>query len=99
MYYNLLFIDSPGRGRGDLVSPTSTVVTHEQTVLISDMYNDRISEFSLDDGRFTRHVLKRKDGINSPQCISLDGKLLWVSYDVTASLDSDKNIQCYKLYA
>ena len=66
------------------------MVTPEQTVLISDQKNKRISEFSLGDGRFIRHVLTRKDMIHGPWCISLQGNLLWVS--------GDNDIKCYKLY-
>ena len=81
IYYNPLYIDR---------SPTSTVVTDEKTVLISDHYNNRISEYSLDDGRFIRHVLTDKEGMYRPECISLQGELLWMS--------GDNNIRCYKLY-
>ena len=96
--YNLLYIDRYGRDDGYLRYPTSTVVTPEHTVLIADLSNNRISEFSLDDGRFIRHVLTDKEGIYRPRCISLQGDLLWVSHRVTDSLDSDMNIRCYKLY-
>ena len=75
---------------GILMYPTSSVVTPEQTVLIAEYGNKRISEFSLDDGRFIRQVLTDKEGIYMPRCISLQGDLLWLSY-------SD-NIRCYKLY-
>ena len=74
------------------------MVTPEHTVLIADPGNKRISEFSLDDGRFIRHVLTHHDGINKPRCISLQGGLLWLSYDVTDSYPLDMNIRCYKLY-
>ena len=87
--YNLLYIDRYRHDDGYLRYPTSTVVTPEHTVLIADQDNKRISEYSLDDGRFIRKVLTG-DGINRPQCISLQGDLLWVS--------GDNNIQCYKLY-
>ena len=92
-----MYIDSPGRDDSYLGHPISTVVTPEQTVLIADYNNNRISEFSLDDGRFIRQVLTDKEGIYRPRCISLQGDLLWVSYRVTDSLDSDMNIRCYKL--
>ena len=88
--YNLLYIDRYGRDDGYLRYPTSTVVTPEHTVLIADRDNNRISEYSLDDGRFIRHVLTDKEGIDRPWCISLQGDLLWLS--------GDNNIQCYKLY-
>ena len=97
-YNNQLYINRYGYGDdGNLRYPTSTVVTPEHTVLIADRENNRISEYSLDDGRFIRHVLT-EDGINSPQFISLQGDLLWLSFDVTDSYNSDKNIRCYKLY-
>ena len=95
---NLLYIDRLGHDDGYLGLPTSTVVTPEHTVLIADYRNNRISEFSLDEGRFIRQVLTSKDGIYSPRCISLQGELLWLSYRVTGSFISDMNIQCYKLY-
>ena len=83
-------IDRRGHDDGYMSAPTSTVVTPEQTVLIADYNNNRISEYSLDDGRFIRHVLTDKEGIDRPECITLQGDLLWVS--------GDNNIQCYKLY-
>ena len=98
IYDNLLYIDRLGSDDGYLGLPTSTVVTPEQTVLISDWDNNRISEYSLDDGRFIRQVLTNKEGIDSPRCISLQGDLLWVSYRVTRSYNSDRSIKCYKLY-
>ena len=73
------------------------MVTPEQTVLIADRGNNRISEYSLDDGRFIRDVLT-EDGIYKPECISLQDDLLWVSYRVTDSRYSDRNIRCYKLH-
>ena len=97
--YNLLYmyIDRYGRDDGYLRYPTSTVVTPEHTVLISDWNNNRISEFSLDDGRFIRHVLTEEDGINRPRCISIQGNLLWVSYDLVNT--GHYSIKYYKLYA
>ena len=95
MYHNLLFVNRPGYDDGDLCFPTSTVVTPEHTVMISDTNNNRISEFSLDDGRFISHVLSEKDGLYKPECISLQGNLLWVS-DYLDNTDH-YNIQCYKL--
>ena len=96
MYNNLLYIDRYGHDDVYLTFPTATVVTPEHTVLISDYYNNRISEFSLDDGRFIRHVLTDKDGIYKPECILLQDNLLWLSYYSVNTLHY--NIRCYKLY-
>ena len=70
------------------------MVTPEHTVIICDYGNKRISEFSLDDGRFIRHVLT--DGMYKPQCLSLHGNLLWLSDYLENSVYF--KIQCYKLY-
>ena len=98
MYDNVLFIDRRGHDDSYLWLPTSTVVTPEYRVMISDCGYNRISEFSLDDGRFIRHVLTKKNGIYRPWCISLQGNLLWVSHKRTDPFISDMNLQCYKLY-
>ena len=87
-----MYIDRYGRDDGYLRYPTSTVVTPEHTILIADGDNNRISEYCLDDGRFIRQVLT-EDKIYSPQCISLQGDLLWLSDDL-----DNYNIRCYKLY-
>ena len=85
-----------GSDDGYLDRPTSSVVMDEHTVLITDYSNNRISEYSLDDGRFIRHVLTDNNGVYKPRCISLQGGVLWMSYDLVNT--DHYNIRCYKLY-
>ena len=57
IYDNLLYIDRLGHDDGNLRSPTSTVVTPEHTVLISDLSNDYnllyIDRFGRGDGNLS----------------------------------------------
>ena len=58
-------IGTKGSNDGELRGPTSAIVSDEDTIIISDHYNDHVSEFSFN-GTFLRHLLVRSDGIYRP---------------------------------
>ena len=62
---------------GELNDPTSAIVSDENTIIIADHDNNRVSEFSFN-GTFLRHLLDRSDGIYSPYSMSYYYPHLWV---------------------
>ena len=68
-----------GFNDGELRGPVSAIVSDEDTIIISDNYNDRVSEFSFN-GTFLRHLLVRSDGIIHPYSISYYYPHLWMVY-------------------
>ena len=65
---------------GELNHPTSAIVSDEDTIIISDYYNYRVSEFSFN-GTFLRHLLVRSDGIYRPHSMSYYHPHLWLTRD------------------
>ena len=63
---------------GELNKPTSAIVSDEDTIIISDHYNDRISEFSFN-GTFLHHLLVSSDGIYWPFSMSYYHPHLWMT--------------------
>ena len=57
--------------------PQSAIVSDEDTIITSDRWNHRISEFSFN-GTFLRHLLVSSDGIKEPQSMSYYYLHLWV---------------------
>ena len=55
----------------------SAIVSDENTIITSDRWNHRISEFSFN-GTFLRHLLVSSDGIKEPQSMSYYYPHLWV---------------------
>ena len=72
-------IGTKGSNDGELSSPISALVTDEDTIIISDRDNYRVSEFSFN-GTFLRHLLVRSDGINVPFSMSYYYPHLWLVY-------------------
>ena len=66
-----------GSADGELINPTSAIVSDEDTIIISDFYNHRISEFGFN-GTFVRHLLVKSDGIDRPWSMSYYHPHLWV---------------------
>ena len=69
-------ISTRGSNDGELRDPSSAIVSDEDTIIISDKGNHRVSEFSFN-GTFLRHLLVRSDGINSPRSMSYYYPHLW----------------------
>ena len=75
-----------GSSDGDLDSPLAAIMSYNNTILVSDYYNHRISVFTTD-GVFLYHLLTQFDGIYSPQALSYNKPYLWVV-----------DVYSYKLY-
>ena len=72
-------IGSKGSNDGELNYPQSAIVSDEDTIIISDFYNNRVSEFSFN-GTFLRHLLVRSDGIYRPYSMAYYYPHLWLVY-------------------
>ena len=70
-------IGTKGSNDGELDNPSSAIVSDEDTIIISDLLNDRVSEFSFN-GTFLRHLLVISDGINWPWPMSYYHPHLWL---------------------
>ena len=68
-----------GSNDGELNEPTSAIVSDEDTIIISDYGNHRISKFSFN-GTFLRHLLVRSDGIREPFSMSYYYPHLWLTH-------------------
>ena len=77
-------IGTRGSNDGELRNPMSAVVSDEDTIIVIDGYNSRISEFSFN-GTFLRHLVS-SDGINRPYSMSYYYPHLWVVNGYTDKL-------------
>ena len=68
-----------GSDDGALDRPASAIVSDEDTIIISDYSNHRISEFSFN-GTFIYHLLVKSDGIYRPLSISYNYPHLWMTH-------------------
>ena len=66
-----------GSNDGELDNPISAIVSDEDTIIISDYRNNRVSEFNFY-GTFLRHLLVSSDGINGPSSMSFYYPHLWL---------------------
>ena len=66
-----------GSDDGKINQPESAIVSEEDTIIISDYLNHRVSEFSFN-GKFRRHLLIKTDGINQPYSMSYYYPHLWL---------------------
>ena len=72
-------IGTKGSNNGQLNLPLSAVVSDEDTIIISDHLNHRVSEFSFN-GTFLHHLLVSSDGIYQPLSLSYYYPYLWLTY-------------------
>ena len=68
-----------GSDDGELNEPMSAIVSDEDTIIISDYNNHRISEFSFN-GTFLHHLLVSSDGIRHPYFMSYYYPHLWMTH-------------------
>ena len=68
-----------GSNDGELNSPMSAIVSDEDTIIIADYDNHRISEFSFN-GTFLHHLLDRSDGVYRPEAMSYYYPHLWLRH-------------------
>ena len=72
-------IGTRGSNDGELNQPLSAIVSDEDTIIISDYYNHRISEFSFN-GTFLHHLLVSSDGFRYPLSMSYYHPHLWMTH-------------------
>ena len=78
-----------GSGDGQFNIPNSSIGLPDGSVIISDVYNNRVSLFSLQ-GKFVRHILTRSDGIYRAWAMYVSLPYLWVA--------DNGRLYRYKLY-
>ena len=79
-----------GDSDGRLNSPQTARVLPDNTVIVTDCNNNRISRFTIQ-GDFIDHVIKQSDGISGPTRLAVQYPYVWVN-------DGYNNIKCYQIY-
>ena len=89
-FFNSFFGDYGG-GDGYLYYLLASIMSYNNTILVSDYYNHRIrvSVFTTD-GMFLYHLLTQSDGIYRPSALSYYKPNLWVV--------SNRKLYRYRLY-
>ncbi|CAH1249127.1 TRIM2 [Branchiostoma lanceolatum] len=82
-----------GKGDGQLFCPTGVFVAGDDSIIVADCRNDRVSKFGRD-GAFIKHVITKHDGLFAPMGVALsrDGRCLIVS-----SLVGGMPVNIYKI--
>ena len=80
-----------GDGDGRLNNPLTARVLPDNTFIISDNINSRISRFTIQ-GYFINHVIKQSDGILKPTRLAVQYPYVWVAGGYSY------NIKCYQIY-
>ena len=79
-----------GDSDGSLNRPDAARVLPDNTVIVTDYNNHRISRFTIQ-GDFTNHVIKQSDRIRNPKRLAVQYPYVWVA-------DDYGNIKCYRIY-
>ena len=89
-------IGGKGGEDGRLDRPDAARVLPDNTIIVTDYGNHRISRFTIQ-GDFINHVIKQSDGMRNPTRLVVQYPYVWVAYD-----DDDDdylcNIKCYHIY-
>ena len=85
-------IGGEGDSDGGFNYPQSARVLPDNTVIVTDCYNHRISRFTIQ-GDFIDHVIKQSDGIRNPTRLAVQYPYVWV-----AEGGYPYNIKCYQIY-
>ena len=83
------YIGGYGDKDGCLNRPDAARVLPDNTIVVTDCYNNRISRFTIQ-GDLIDHVIKQSDGIRNPIRLAVQYPYVWVSYC--------DNIKCYQIY-
>ena len=83
-------IGGEGDSDGRLYRPYTARVLPDNTVIVTDCYNNRISRFTIQ-GDFINHVIKQSDGISQPTRLAVQYPYVWVA-------EGYYNIKCYQIY-
>ena len=78
-----------GSGDGQFNTPNSSIGLPDGSVIISDVYNNRVCLFTIH-GKFVRHILTRSDGLYGSWAMSISLPYLWVV--------DNQRLYRYKLY-
>ena len=79
-----------GSSDGYLYFPYAAIMSYNNTILVSDWDNNRISVFTTD-GVFLYHLLTQSDGLYRPHALSYYKPYLWV-------VQSNNKLYRYKFY-
>ena len=88
-------IGGQGSGDGHLNRPDTARVLPDNTIIVSDYFNHRISRFTIQ-GDFIDHVIKQSDGIRYPGRLAVQYPYVWV--EDGDDDDYPPNIKCYQIY-
>ena len=80
-----------GDGQVTFNYPQSAILLPDNTILVSDCYNNCISEFSLD-GKFLGYLIQKGD-IKYPSNMSFHYPYVWIMYG-----GYPYNVRCYQIY-
>ena len=76
-----------GYGDGDLFDPYSVVLSSNNSIIVSEVANERMSVFTSD-GQFLHYLLEEQ--IESPEALSYFKPCIWVIHYVYSTDDSSK---------
>ena len=85
-------IGGKGDRDGRLNNPNTARVLPDNTVIVTDCCNNRISRFTIQ-GDFIDHVIQESDGIWRPRRLAVQYPYVWV-----AEGHPHYNIKCYQIY-
>ena len=71
-------IGRPGSADGELKDPSAAIVSEDNTIIVSETGNHRVSEFSFG-GKFLGHLLVKSDGIYRPNALSFSYPYLYLT--------------------
>ena len=81
-----------GARGGEFKSPQSAKVLPDNSIIVSDWYNNRVSRFTIQ-GKFEGHLLQRRHGIRRPVKLAVQYPHIWLSYG-----ENPWNIKCFQIY-
>ena len=70
-----------GSKDGQLSGPYAAIVSSDNTIIVADYHNNRLSEFTMK-GQFVRQTLDSDDGITKPNAVSFWFPHLWVIHSI-----------------
>ena len=88
-------IGGQGDSDGCLNYPQSARVLPDNTIIIADSYNHRISRFTIQ-GDFINHVIHEAHGIRYPSRLAVQYPCVWVAEG--GGWSSRYNMKCYQIY-
>ena len=92
-WHPMASIGGQGIHDGQLSRPNAAFVTPEDTVIVADTRNNRVSEFTAR-GHFVRHIMSGSDNIKHPWALSFSFPYLWLVYESKGIY----NIRKYGMY-